>query len=232
MVDWLVADLCRRAVAGTTRYLAIHAAVASRDDRAIILPAAPDGGKSTLVAGMVRAGSSFLSDEVALIDPQTGWVHPFPRPLLLDPSSVAALNGLEDELPPDYELFRLDKYHVAPDDLRAGALGIERPVSLIVQPRYEAGAVSRLEAMSRADALRLLVEQSFNLDRSGGEGVLALAEVVRGATCYRLTFGDLAWAVRIVHGLFGLRADESPGDVLMDQANGSIGVVVPSGLTR
>jgi hypothetical protein len=211
MVDWLMADLCRRAVSGTTNYLAIHAAVASRDGRGIILPAAPDAGKSTLVAGMVQAGFSFLSDEVALIDPDTGWVHPFPRPLLLDPSSVAALNGLQEKLPPDYELFRLHRYHVAPDDLRSGALGTKQPVSLLVQPRYEAGAVSQLEVMSRADALRLLVEQSFNLDRSGGEGIRVLAGIVRAADCYRLTFGDLPTAVSIVRGLFASGADRGPG---------------------
>jgi hypothetical protein len=72
---------------------------------------------------------------------------------------------------------------------------------LVVQPRYEAGAVARLETMSRADALRLLVEQSFNLDRFGGAGVRVLAGIVRGADCYRLTFGDLDEAVGTVQGL-------------------------------
>jgi hypothetical protein len=70
-----------------------------------------------------------------------------------------------------------------------------------------------------------LVEQSFNLERFGGAGVRILAEIVRGAECYRLTFSDLDEAVGIVEGL-------SDGLAIADQANAGLSVVVPSGSTR
>jgi hypothetical protein len=198
LIDWLITDTARLAVQTTDMYVAVHAAVAGRRDGAIVLPAPPDCGKTTLLAGLVRSGFSFLSDEVALFDVERPWVTPFPRPILIDPNSVEVLAGLGEAVPPECESFRGERYQLCADDLRPGAMGTSLPVSLIVQPRYEAGANPRLEAMSRADALRLLVEQSFNLDRFGGEGIRVLAEIVRRADCYRLTFGDLDEAVSIV----------------------------------
>ena len=43
-----------------------------------------------------------------------------------------------------------------------------------------------------------LAEQAFNAERFGAEGVRLLAEVVRGATCWRLTMGDARRAAALV----------------------------------
>ncbi len=56
------------------QYLILHAAVAERDGRAVIFPARPGSGKSTLCAGLVHQGWRLLSDEHALIRPEDGTI--------------------------------------------------------------------------------------------------------------------------------------------------------------
>jgi len=121
---------------------------------------------------------------------------------MLSGASLRLLPGLEEELPVAYEAFRSLKHRMSPDDLRPGALGAPCRIAFIVSPSYVEDGLTRLDPMDRPEALRLLVEQSFNLERSGGEGFRALADVVRNATCYRLTMGDLASAIGAVRELF------------------------------
>ena len=183
-------------------FVFVHAGVAARHGVGVLLPAAPRSGKSTTVAGLVRAGFDFFSDEVAALDLSSGAVRPFPRPLMLSASSLTAIPGLEGELPAAYEAFRSMKHRMAPDDLRPGALGDECRIAFIVAPTYSESADTLLEPMSRAETLQLLVEQCFNLDRFGARGFSLLSDVVRGADCYRLTIGELDGALTAVIGLF------------------------------
>lgn len=69
------------AVRGLVRFVAVHAAVLESNGRAIVIPAASGGGKSTLSMAAHRAGLTVLSDEYALIDPASGLVTGWPRPV-------------------------------------------------------------------------------------------------------------------------------------------------------
>ncbi len=69
------------AVRGLVRLVAVHAAALEWNGRAIVIPAASGGGKSTLSIAAHRAGLTVLSDEYALIDPASGLVTGWPRPV-------------------------------------------------------------------------------------------------------------------------------------------------------
>jgi hypothetical protein len=202
MLDWVILDSTRQAVEHADPYLAVHAAVASLDGQAVLMPAPPDSGKTTLVAGLTRAGFQFMSDEVALIEPDTALVHPYLRPLLVEPSSMAVLPGLVSDLPLLYERFRGVRYHVAAEDLRTGAIGSPCPVAFVVLPAYRPGSETRLRPLSRASALIRIAGQLFNRARLDEPGIQALAEVVRRAECFELPIGDLGDAIGEVQGLF------------------------------
>jgi hypothetical protein len=58
----------------------VHAGVVGWHGQAILLPGASGAGKSTIVAALLRAGATYLSDEYAVLD-HRGYVHPFARPL-------------------------------------------------------------------------------------------------------------------------------------------------------
>ena len=66
--------------AGVTR---MHASAAALDDAAVVMPGAMGAGKSTLVAGLMTRGFAYLTDEVVALDPSSGAVVPYPKPLSL-----------------------------------------------------------------------------------------------------------------------------------------------------
>ena len=78
-------------------FLVIHAAVIERGGRAMVLPAPPGSGKSTLCAGLVSRGWRLLSDELCLLDPRSGLVHALARPVNLKNQSVEVIRRFAPE---------------------------------------------------------------------------------------------------------------------------------------
>lgn len=195
ILEYVLWDVSTTAISSAHGFFSVHAAAASWRGAGILLPAPPDSGKSTLVAGLTKAGCSYLTDEAALIDPETAMVHPFPRSLWLERRSVDAVFGS------DAEVLRWRtgrQFHVRPADLRPRAIGRPCPVRYVVTPAYESGAQTALVRIARAEALMALARQSFHLGRFGGDGVRLLGRVVEAAECYRVVVGDLDDAVRMV----------------------------------
>jgi len=207
MLDWVIIDSTRRAIDANERFVALHAAVVSDGHRAVVMAAPPDSGKTTLGAGLTRTGFHFLGDEVALVDTVSGWVHPFLRPLLIEPPSMAVLTGLLPELPARCERFRHRRYQVTAQDLRPDSTGDPCPVGFVVFPAYRPGSVTHMRAISRATALMRLGEQTFHRARIARAGIKTLADVVAGAECFELPIGDLHEAILAVQSLFVRSAD-------------------------
>jgi hypothetical protein len=195
ILEFVLWDVSTTAIASNHGFLAIHAAAASWRGRGIVLPAPPDSGKSTLVAGLTRAGFAYLTDEAALIDPATAMLQPFPRSLWLERPSMNAVFGPE-EPPLRWQTGR--QFQVRPADLRARAIGRACPVRYIVAPSYQAGAETALIPMTRAEAVVMMAQHAFHFDRFGGRGIELLGRVVAGAACYRAQVGDLDDAVRLI----------------------------------
>lgn len=198
MLDFVLADVTIQSVERMEDHVGLHAAAAAWERQGIILPGEPDAGKTTLVAGLTQVGFAYLSDEAALIDPLTGLLHPFPRALAMDARSVDVIPGLRAKLPPDQDQFMRFRFHVAPDDLRPGAVGRPCRVHYVIAPKYESGAVTSLEPMTRAEALMMLAENSFNFVRFGARAVDSLHGVLEGVKCYRLRMGSLEDGIRKV----------------------------------
>jgi hypothetical protein len=177
-------------VVESDRYLLLHAAAASHSGSAMLFPAAQDSGKTTLVAGLVQRGCGYLTDEAAAIDPVTLNVDPYPKPLSIDRGSWDVLADLRPQLDERFLQYARDQWDVVPDSIRPGAVGEPCPARLIVTPRYEAGAATTIEPISRAQAVLMLAENAFNFASHKADGLNTLAEVVRRCECYRLTIGS------------------------------------------
>ena len=84
-------------------------------------------------------GWRFMGDEFALIDPATGMVHPFPRPVSLKNESIAAMRSAAPEGhfgPVMRNTAKGDICHLAPDARAlAVAAGLAEPVAIIF-PRF------------------------------------------------------------------------------------------------
>lgn len=211
MIDFVLANVTIQAVELMEDFVALHAAAAAWGGQGVIFPGPPDSGKTTLVAGLTQVGFAYLTDEAALIDPSTGFLHPFPRALAMDERSVDVIPGLRQKLPPDHEQFMRYRYHVPPDDLRPGAVGRPCRVRFVVAPHYEEGGETALEPMTRAEALMMLAENSFNFLRFGSRAVESLRQAMDGVKCYRLRTENLQDAIRRVFDVVGGDADARPG---------------------
>jgi HprK-related kinase A len=178
----------------THRWVVLHAAVLERGGRALLLPAQPGAGKSTLCAALAYSGWRFFSDEFALIDPDTHVITPVPRPISLKEASIEIIRRRHPDVVYTRENYDVEKarfVHARPpaDSVRRAH---ETAVpGWIVLPRYVAGSRTTLEAMPRARALMELADQSFNYNYLGIRGFRALEHVVRRSQCYRLEYSDL-----------------------------------------
>lgn len=188
----------RNVIETSGRYLLLHAAAAEVSGRAILLPAPAGSGKTTLVAALVRSGLGYVTDEVVALRPGSLDIRPYPKALTLDPGSWEDLPMMRPTVDRGVEPFVASQWNVEPSRIRTDALATECRPGFVVTPRYELGARATVEEMSRSSTLALLVESAFNLEAHGANGFRRLAEVARSCACYRLVFGDLQEACRLV----------------------------------
>lgn len=184
----------QQAIEQTADAVLVHASAAVVDGVALVMPGPMGAGKSTLAAALVHAGAGYLTDEVVAIDPVDGRVRPYPKYLSvgarlhhLVPASMAATRPLVG-----------DQYLVTPDALRPGAVAPPTLPRLVVAPRYERDASTTLEQLRPGEALALLAQHTFHLDRGGAAHLGALAALVERSACYRLVSGDIDEALGVV----------------------------------
>jgi hypothetical protein len=177
----------RQAIDQTHDLVLVHASAAVVDDTAIVMPGPMGAGKSTLVAGLVRAGATYLTDEVVAIDPATGLVRPYPKYLSLGP----ALADLVPERDPWLRSVVGDQQLVAPDSIRPGVIAAPALPRLVVAPRYERGARAASAPLGPAAALSTLAQHAFHLERDAPRILATLTAMVERSSCFELVSGDV-----------------------------------------
>ena len=186
------------------QFLILHSAVVERDGRAILLPAHPGSGKSTLCAALVHRGYRLLSDEHVLLRPEDGLVVPVPRPIALKNDSIALIRELAPELtlgPPYDDVRKGIVTHVRPPpDSVARASETALP-GAVVFPRFEALSPTRLEPADKAEAMMELVDNSVNYGLWGSRGFETLANLIDATPCYFLEHSGLDKALDALEGI-------------------------------
>lgn len=191
----------RRVVADSQDRLLIHASAVTFEDAALIFPAPMEAGKTTLAAGLLRSGFAYCTDETVAIDPESGFIEPFPRALSVDPGSWRVLADMRPTVPPGVERYLANQWQVPPASIRKDAIAGPTRIGFVVTPRYRSGTSTQLELLPRAEAVKELAEHAFNFHRFGASGLRLLARVVRNATCRRLAIGDLDAACELLREL-------------------------------
>jgi HprK-related kinase A len=201
-LNWCVSAHCHQ-------YLIVHAAVVERGGRALILPAPPGSGKSTLCAALVARGWRLLSDELAMIDAQTRDVVPLPRPISLKNASIPLMTAFWPEGPMSPVVHDTLKGSVA--HVRPPASSVERAMERatpgwIILPAFRAGEAPTLTRLPKSAGFMRLVESAFNYSVLGRHGFDILADIVDASDCHEFTYGgQLDEAVRIFDALAGRR---------------------------
>jgi hypothetical protein len=173
-------------------FLSLHAGAVARNGDACLLPADMERGKSSLVLALLRAGFSYLSDEVGAIDPVTGRAYPFPKRIKLAPTALPFFPGLEAALRDrDSVPFRLWERYIGAEDVGA-RVAEPSAVRWLVFPTPDWDGPARLEPVSQSEAVRRMAESSFNLYRYGERGVVLLSRIAAGAPAFELRGGTPA----------------------------------------
>lgn len=195
-----------RVIAARHDYLQIHAATLARNGRALVLAGPSGAGKSTLAAGLLARGWTYLSDEFALISPETLRVYPFPKALCIKAGAFDTIERLN--LPfwrrrHYVKVFKGDVGYVIPTGAGRSRPRVNGyPIRFVVFPRYVAGEEPRFHPVSRAQATISLAGHSLNRHAFRGRAITILSQVVRRAECLGLTSGPLDETCDLVETLF------------------------------
>lgn len=192
-VNWCIATQCHW-------FLMLHSAVLERDGGALLLPAPPGSGKSTLCAALVARGWRLLSDEMALIDVDRLDVAPIPRPISLKNQAVEVVRGFWPGVKIGaivHETLKGSVAHARPPASSVARQGERVPVRWIALPKYVEGAGTSMTRLPRGAAFMRLVDSAFNYSMHGKRGFAVLAGVVDRSQCFDFRYGgDLDSAVR------------------------------------
>lgn len=185
-------------------FLMLHSAVLERNGKALLLPAMPGHGKSTLCAGLSHRGWRTFSDEFGLIRPRTREMIPAPRPMALKNESIDIIRAFapDAEIGPSTPGTRKGTVaHLVPTEECVARQFEVAPARMIVFPRWAKGATLELEPASRAQSFMLLATNAFNYELLGEDAFRTVRDLVQGADCYTLMYSDLEEATALLGDL-------------------------------
>jgi HprK-related kinase A len=175
-------------------FLMLHSAVLERNGRALLLPAAPGDGKTTLCAGLAHRGWRTLSDEFGLIRPDTCDMIPIPRPMALKNESIEIIREFAPDAyigPATSGTRKGTVAHVKPSAESIARQSEAASASMIVFPRWVAGAELSLQEMTKGEGFMRLATNAFNYELLEEAAFRTVRDIVSGARCYRLVYSDL-----------------------------------------
>ncbi|GGO63702.1 HprK-related kinase A [Bowmanella pacifica] len=199
-LNWCVSNHFQQA-------LVIHAAVVEKYGKALILPGQPGAGKSTLCAALVSIGGfRLLSDELTILDCDSGHILPNPRPISLKNKAIKIVAGLPSGLNMSRTVEDTQKGSVAllqAPQISLASWDKEALPGLVIFPRFKADSEGgTLQDLSKGEAFLQLANQSFNYPILAERGFKAIARHLDQAHCYRFEYdGDLNAAVDALDGL-------------------------------
>lgn len=189
-------------------YLLLHSAVIEREGCAVILPAPPGSGKSTLCAGLVNRGWRLLSDELALISLTDAAITPLGRPISLKNQSIDIIRhfvpgAVFSRVVHDTSKGSVSLLKVPPETLTR-IQETARP-RWVIFPKYVAGSAPKLTPRSKANSMLELGRNSFNYMVLGLKGFEVLSSVIDASDCYDFEYSQLDDAVAVFDELVARR---------------------------
>jgi HprK-related kinase A len=182
--------------------LLLHSGAVARGNAGVLLPGPSGSGKSSLSLALTQKGYSYFSDEIGVVEPDTGALLPFPKPVSIKNISIFPDLAQCPHLwlgPDDPEASGVSYLH--PEDLVDSSMGRQAAIKHIIFPTYHAGQSSRLVPLDSGAALKELITNSINLPALGNRGFHRLASLARQARCFALESGDLAESVELINQL-------------------------------
>jgi hypothetical protein len=182
---------------------AIHAAVVTRDENCILMPAPSGSGKTTLAAVLMANGFGYCADDLALLTHDPVRVRPVATSLGLKSGSWKVVGHLFPELSRLPEYRRADgqriKYLPPPQDTRVRD---NYTPQCIIFPSREPGCQTELKDISSAEALTRLTDAGYDLPKRINRDVVgSLIQWISQMPCFTLRFDSAEDAAREISGV-------------------------------
>ncbi|MEO9945189.1 MAG: HprK-related kinase A [Paraglaciecola sp.] len=189
-------------------FLLIHGAILEKNDEALIFPAPPGSGKSTLCAYLANSGWRLLSDEMTVINLETGLAHPFVRPICLKNNSI----DLVKEWFPDVVVSNIAKdtskgtvAHVKPPERSVLDLYKTAKVRAIVLPHFTPDKKLDIYTLNKIQAYESLSSNAFNEGMLGVQGFKAMTRLIEQTDTVEIFYNDLNSVMEfLTEGVFTL----------------------------
>jgi hypothetical protein len=200
-VDLLSWNLNTYVAAAARDYFVLHAGCLSvpNSSSALLLSAPSGAGKSTLTAALVQRGFGYLSDEFAPIDPVSGKVYPYPKPINLKAGSFSLFPGVPG-VPADV---RAGHWHLSAEALAGSIVTEPCDVQFVVFPRWSENASLSITRLSGGAVVMALAEQSLSRPFYGIRTLDVLTRLARSTRGIRLEYSSTADAVAAIDDLVG-----------------------------
>lgn len=193
--------------------LVLHAGVVERSGCAVVLPALPGSGKSTLTAALVCRGYRLLSDEFAVLRLSDRMLLPMLKPLALKNESIDVIRRFAPEvvIGPSFPKTRKGTVaHLAPDDSSVAARHVSARPALVVFPQYASGAELVAHPVPKSRAFARLAVNAFNYEQLGPDGFDAVGDLIEACECYRLQYSRLEEAIETMDELIEIVSEPLP----------------------
>lgn len=184
--------------------LMLHAAVVERNGLAILFPAWPGHGKSTLCAALIHSGWRLLSDEFGLVRPEDGSLLPIPRLIPLKNESIDVIKRFRPEavIGPSFHGTRKGTVaHVRPPEDSIARSGETARPRWLVFPRWVADARLALEAIPKSEAFLMVATNAFNYEFLDETAFRLVSDMVSTCDCYSLRYSNLDQAIEALGDL-------------------------------
>jgi len=177
------------------QHVILHSAVLAKNDKAILFPAPPGSGKSTLTSWLSHNGWRLLSDEMALITPNSNKVTPFVRPICLKNNAISLAkdwfpNGRFSQVSPNTH--KGDVIHLSPPEASWNARHRDAEVVAIVYPQYSKDVFCDVYELTQAEAFSSLTTNAFNYGVLGKNGFSTLTNLVEHSKNFEVKYNNLA----------------------------------------
>ena len=175
--------------------LIIHAAVLVKNNKAIIFPAAPGSGKSTLSAYLCLSGWTLYSDEMAIIDLHSGQVQPMFRPVCLKNDSITIIKSLYPDVlmtPVCRDTQKGDVAHLQGISWLNYKKLVAVDIAGVVFPKYQADSKLTIYAYNQLQAFESLSKNAFNYNVLGAEAFNLISKISQNAALFELQYCELS----------------------------------------
>ncbi len=191
------------------QYVMLHSAVLEHSGKALIMPAMPGSGKSTLCSGLMLRGWRLLSDEFGLVEPETTSLVPIPRAIPLKNESIAVIKAFDKAalMGPVFPKTRKgDIAHLAPTPTCFQHQHKKVHSALVVFPQYTSEFSCKLHSIPKNQAFTRLSSNSFNYKLTQEKGFRTITRIIQQSDCYALQYNDMDKAIKLLTELMEEKA--------------------------